>query len=152
MRSHPSGLYRQRGLALVELAVALPLLLLLLLGVAEMGRALYQYNTLVKAVRDGARHLTSDAYATDGQTLDPIAVSQMENLIRYGNTTGQGALLWDKSPSIETRTSSDSTGHYITIRARYNFAFVNGNPLSNLLRGLDGGSLPLSVSLTMRAQ
>ena len=42
----------QRGLAMVEFAIALPLLVLMLLGIAEFGRLLYQYNTLLQASRE----------------------------------------------------------------------------------------------------
>lgn len=57
--------HTMRGVAAVELAVVMIPLVLLVFGVAEFGRALYQYNTLVKAVRDAARtlslHSPSDA-------------------------------------------------------------------------------------------
>lgn len=46
---------RQQGLAMVELAIALPLLLLLLLGIGELGRLLWQYNSLLQASRDASR-------------------------------------------------------------------------------------------------
>lgn len=49
---------QQSGVAAVEMALLLPLLLLLAFGITEFGRAIYQYNTLAKAVRDGARHLS----------------------------------------------------------------------------------------------
>lgn len=48
----------QSGVAAVEMALLLGPLLLLALGVTELGRAVYQYNTLTKAVRDGARYLS----------------------------------------------------------------------------------------------
>ena len=48
----------QAGVAAIEMALLLPLLLLLAFGLTELGRAVYQYNTLAKAVRDGARHLS----------------------------------------------------------------------------------------------
>lgn len=47
-----------RGAAAVEFALVLIPLVLLVFGVAEFGRALYQYNTLAKAVRDSARMLS----------------------------------------------------------------------------------------------
>ena len=47
-----------QGAAAVEMALVLVSMLVLILGVAEFGRALYQYNTLTKAVRDAARHLS----------------------------------------------------------------------------------------------
>lgn len=47
-----------RGVAAVEFALLLIPLVLLVFGVAEFGRALYQYNTLAKTVRDSARMLS----------------------------------------------------------------------------------------------
>jgi Flp pilus assembly protein TadG len=46
----------QKGVAAVEFAILLPLLLLIVFGITEFGRALYNYNTLVKATRDAARY------------------------------------------------------------------------------------------------
>ena len=54
-------LTKSRGVAAVEMAVVLPLILLLLFVTAEIGRGFMQYNTLTKSVRDSARYL--------GQTL-----------------------------------------------------------------------------------
>jgi len=45
----------QKGQALVELALILPLMLLILFGITEFGRALYMVNTLNNAAREGAR-------------------------------------------------------------------------------------------------
>lgn len=47
-----------RGAVAVEFALLLIPLLMLALGAAEFGRALYQYNTLVKSTRDAARYLS----------------------------------------------------------------------------------------------
>lgn len=46
-----------QGVAAVELALLLVPLLLVVLGVAEFGRAIHTFNTLAKGARDGARHL-----------------------------------------------------------------------------------------------
>nr|WP_218043342.1 TadE family protein [Oryzomonas sagensis] len=54
----PPCLHRIRGSkgqALVELALILPILLLLILGVMEFGRAFYMKNMLTNAVRHAAR-------------------------------------------------------------------------------------------------
>ncbi|HEX2769458.1 MAG TPA: TadE family protein [Geobacteraceae bacterium] len=45
----------QKGQALVELAIILPLLVLLVFGVFEFGRVMYIKNTLNFAAREGAR-------------------------------------------------------------------------------------------------
>lgn len=49
------GRTNQKGQALVETALVLFLLLLLVLGIFEFGRAMYTKNTLVNAARAGAR-------------------------------------------------------------------------------------------------
>jgi len=63
----PSGC-RQGGAALVELAIVLPILLILAFGFTELGRLLYQQNQLTKQVTTGARFLarTYDAEAITG--------------------------------------------------------------------------------------
>jgi hypothetical protein len=49
-------LRREHGTQLVELALALPMMLMLLGGIAEFGRLFYTYSTLTNGVRAGARH------------------------------------------------------------------------------------------------
>lgn len=45
----------ERGQSLVEFALVLPVLLLLFMGILDFGRAVYAYNTLSNAAREGAR-------------------------------------------------------------------------------------------------
>lgn len=45
-----------RGQSLVEMALILPVLLLLVLTFLDLGRAVYYYSTIGNAVRDGARY------------------------------------------------------------------------------------------------
>ena len=46
---------RERGQAMVEFALVLPIFLLVLLGVFDFGRAIYAYNDVANAAREGAR-------------------------------------------------------------------------------------------------
>ena len=50
----PAG--RRRGQSLIELAVALPFLLLLMLGTIDLGRMFFDYIELRNAVREGAAY------------------------------------------------------------------------------------------------
>jgi Flp pilus assembly protein TadG len=75
----------QRGTAAVEFALILPLLLVLTLMVTELGRALMQYDTLTKSVRDAARYLSVQTPGTHQ--------AQARNLVVYGNTAGTGTPL-----------------------------------------------------------
>jgi Flp pilus assembly protein TadG len=58
---HPQTKQRRRGVAAVEFAFVLPLLLLLLLGIWELGRIIHVQILLNSAARDGAR-LAAQAY------------------------------------------------------------------------------------------
>lgn len=49
------GRPRTRGQALVEFALLLPVLVTLLFGILDLGRAVYAYNTIGNAARVGAR-------------------------------------------------------------------------------------------------
>jgi Flp pilus assembly protein TadG len=52
----------ERGLQLVEMAVALPFMLVVMAGITEFGNYFYTYASLSKATRAAARHLSSHAY------------------------------------------------------------------------------------------
>jgi Flp pilus assembly protein TadG len=77
----------QRGVAMMELALTLPLLLAVCFAVTEFGRAIYTYNTLAKSARDAARYLTTQ---TNGNAA---AWTIARNLVAYGNPAGSGAAL-----------------------------------------------------------
>ena len=48
-------LRRHRGQSMVEFAVLSPVFFLLLLGTIDLGRAVYIYNTISDAAREGTR-------------------------------------------------------------------------------------------------
>jgi Flp pilus assembly protein TadG len=55
----------EAGTQLAELAIVLPVILVLFGATAEFGRFFYTYNTLAKSTRAGARYLTASNQATD---------------------------------------------------------------------------------------
>ncbi|WP_269504979.1 TadE/TadG family type IV pilus assembly protein [Burkholderia sp. IMCC1007] len=73
---------RMRGVAAVEFALVLMPMVVLATGVAEFGRAIYQYETLTKATRNAARYLS--VYLPSDSAY-PLAAAQC--LVVYGNTT-----------------------------------------------------------------
>jgi Flp pilus assembly protein TadG len=54
-RSHRRAADRSPGQALVEFALVIPIFLLLLVALFDLGRAVFAYNTLTNAAREGAR-------------------------------------------------------------------------------------------------
>ncbi|HLC02865.1 MAG TPA: TadE/TadG family type IV pilus assembly protein [Anaerolineales bacterium] len=47
---------RQRGQELVEYALALPIFLLLIMSILDLGRGVYCYSAIFNSVREGARY------------------------------------------------------------------------------------------------
>lgn len=94
----PTGHRRAaRGLAMVELAITLPVLLTLLAGATELARAMQQYETVVKSARAAARYMSQFAPGTTG------AQAQATNLVIYGNLAGSGTPL---APGLANATIS----------------------------------------------
>ncbi|MDE2387811.1 MAG: pilus assembly protein [Betaproteobacteria bacterium] len=107
---------KMQGAVAVEFALLLLPLLLLLLGVAEFGRALYQYNTLVKTTRDSVRHLSHLNPASSGYA---DAKTEATCLAVYGNTTCSGVTLLPglttSMVSINPVNTTTSAGTAITL-------------------------------------
>jgi Flp pilus assembly protein TadG len=53
---HPKRHGNERGASVVEAAVVTPLLLFILLGAIDLGRAYFTYLTIIDAAREGARY------------------------------------------------------------------------------------------------
>jgi Flp pilus assembly protein TadG len=53
---------RSRGQAIAEFAIVIPIFLLFLVGLFDLGRAVFAYNTLTNAAREGARTAIVNQY------------------------------------------------------------------------------------------
>jgi hypothetical protein len=82
----------KRGVAAIELALLMVLFLMpLTFGVIELSRAVNQYNTVAKAVRDASRYLSNRACPFGGSGAAVLTAAQ--NLVRYGSTASGGDLI-----------------------------------------------------------
>jgi hypothetical protein len=79
----------QRGQAAVETALVIPLLMLALFGAYQIGRLLYIYHILQKAMRGGAQHVIRLQGVNFCDSADP-ALFDAKNFIVYGNLQGAG--------------------------------------------------------------
>jgi len=64
----------ERGAAMAELAILVPILVLLLGAVAEFGRYFQQYNTLAKSTRTAARYLSNHSFPDNQEAAQNLAV------------------------------------------------------------------------------
>ncbi len=67
----------QNGVAAVEFAILIFVLLLIAAGIFEFGRAFWYYDALAKATRDAARYLSS----ADATTISSVGVPAAANLV-----------------------------------------------------------------------
>lgn len=144
---------RQRGLAMVEAAIVLPVLLLLLFATAELGRLFYSYNTVNKLAREGARYISNDAFTGEVPVVDLTTERQQatQRYVVYGNAAGTG------TPVLRYLTTGDVTvtgsgGNFVTVTINYAQVPIFGGLLPMFGFGSDiDVSFPLQASVTMRA-
>jgi Flp pilus assembly protein TadG len=151
---------KQRGAAIVEFALILPLLLILTFITVEFGRALYEYNIIAKSVRDAVRYLSMQDPTI--ATTDPGKVAIAKRLVVFGNPdpafTGPALArglelsqvpdpIWDvgvgSNPSINTVTIR-VTGYRFQLMAPVVFGLQFGDANGEISFG--------DISATMRAQ
>jgi hypothetical protein len=118
---------KQRGAAMVELALVLPILTLLMFGFIEVGRALYQQNMLTKAISTGARFIARapeavSANCQQGATWQQT-VDQARALIIFPGT-GSRLLLRGLDDEAALSFSLRRQNAVCVIRIEANIAYV----------------------------
>jgi Flp pilus assembly protein TadG len=138
---------RERGLATIEFAITIPVLLFLMLATAEIGRVLFQYNTLTKAVRDGARYAATNAAVGTTRVVNITAEVRNEtrNLVVTGNRVGTGAALLP-GLTVNNVTVTDVGNGFVQVAATYTYAPIVGATLPSF-----GFGTPISLALTLPA-
>jgi Flp pilus assembly protein TadG len=150
MRRFPTGLVPARhienGQSLVELAFAMPVVLLLLLGTVDLGRAFYTYVAITNAAREGARFgasfPTNNSGIRDRVRLEIIGTNLSIGDDQIPDPTCNEYV--DDSTVMGGGISCGATvaGDYITVRVNYPFQF-----LTIYLLGI--GEITMSNAATM---
>ena len=132
----------QKGAALVEFAIVLPLLLMLVFGMIEFSIMFYDKAVITNASREGAR--AGIVYDVPAR----ISTGDIETIV--GNYCG-GRLITFGSTNQETTTVSGpciNAGDTITVTVTYPYDFL---VLPNFVTTLTG-SIDLSAVTTMRCE
>ena len=129
-----SFLRSERAAALVEFAIVLPVLLLLVFGIIDFGRALNTQNNLTAAVREGARRAAVQYPTVNNQAI-------RDSVRKYLQPLG------GEAPDVRVdQNVFDGTVQSITVAVdRYPFRPVT--PIAEIL-GLE--TIPISASATFR--
>ena len=128
-----------RGTSVVEMAIVLPLLLMLMFAIGEFGIAFTQYQTLINATREGARTgvLFRGASCVAGTVKTDISTTVGNYMVAAGVPTG----------TVTTTSTGECAGAgtqvVVTSLVPYTFAALPG------LAGLQS-DITLSARSTMR--
>src|SRR4030088_1860892 len=106
----------RRGQAVIEMALAAPLLSLMLFGLVDFGRAYFQYISLVNAAREGAR------YAAYGYTNLSNAAAPAQNTVQGRLMLADGGLNIPNDAGHIQINFYDTTVTPARICAHYDFA------------------------------
>jgi len=132
------------GAELIEMAIVLPLLLLLFFGMVDFGFMFQRYVVLTNAAAEGARvaslpgYTTADviarvnAYAVDGGIPGPVTTTR----VAVALPGGAGGGTWP--------------GSQVTVTHVYNFQYIG--PILTIFGRATPGSVTMTSRATMRHQ
>jgi len=133
----------RRGSVAVEMALILPLMLILMFGGLEGGYYLWSEHKMLKAVRDGARFAGRQPFdkfdCSSGTVNDSATEIEIGNVTRTGTIDGSGPV---KIPGWTTNSPS------ITISVLP----CNSTPSTGLYQELPNGGPIVTVSATLNYQ
>ena len=115
-----------RGQAIVELALVLPVILLLIVGVLEFARAWNLHQVMTDAVREGARR----AAIADGAPLDSVKAPMWRSLVQFGYNpdASHGNAYMDVSPAGSFKVSGDIVT--VTLSFPYKIWVLGNRPIT----------------------
>ena len=137
----------ERGQALLEMAVTLPLLLLVSVAIFEFGRAYQTWQILTNAAREGARVAVLPNTTTSDVQNRVTAYLQAGQLPNYNSAT----VSVNQNSSMALNATTTETMSVVTVN--YPFSFMVINPVANLVvsgSNLGGSPLTLTASAEMR--
>lgn len=130
----------QGGQGLVEFALALPVLLLILLGLADFGRAFYYTTTISNAARAGAEYAAKNAGAGANTTTIGYKVCNETGFVSYSATATCPGLSVSVSPSPPIAGGPD-----VTVTVTYNFELISSYLVGRIV---GGDPIPLRAQAT----
>ena len=105
-----------KGAAAAEMALAAPLLIILMFGAMELGNFFLDQHVVVKSVRDAARYAAREPFPEDtGCSVSGDVVTRTQNLTRTGQVTAGGTArlyYWTNPASVSVSVACDTSGDY----------------------------------------
>lgn len=114
-----------KGIALLELAIIIPLLAALVFGICEFGWAMYVTNTLGNAARAGARFaIVTDPLASN----DPRVAARVRDCLTFSYAAGDLSVTNNRATSSEPVTVTVTLIHRTFTKF---FTMLDGRPFTS---------------------
>ncbi len=120
----------QRGQELVEFAIVLPLLLIIVIGLMDLGRAFHASITIANASRAGVRYAVSFGYVDNGNTVAPIEADIKSKVVQEAQNSG----ITIDPTLVDIDCSTPSCNHgidSITVSVSYDFPLLFNSIIGN---------------------
>lgn len=116
---------QRRGQSLVEFALILPVLILIFMGIVDFGRAIYAYNSVSNAAREGARTgIVNQGTGAGGAYLAAIEAANQATALGLDPTDPTQVLVTFPDPDPSHNCSVISVGCPISVRVQYQFTAI----------------------------
>ena len=126
-----------RGQAVVELALVLPVLLLLVVGIFEFAQAWRSHQVITNAAREGARAAAVDNPAIGRDSVEAVVRNALA-----------GSSLDPQTARIQLQGVNGDWGTPVRVEIRYPYSFTFLRPFMDWTGG--GESITLSTAAVMR--
>jgi Flp pilus assembly protein TadG len=133
----------QRGAAIIETALTLPILLLVSVGIFEFGRAYETWEVLTNAAREGARVAILPGSTSGAVDTRVRGYLQMGGLVHDGTV---GVAL--TSTSVSMGATGNASASKVTVT--YPFTFMVLQPVAQLV--VSGSMAGAPITLTSNAE
>ncbi len=146
---HPASSKRPKGLVIVEMAIILPVMMLLIFATIDFGRMFFTQITLQHAMREGGRFgVTGQRLPVPGQPQD--LQTRIASIRQVVNNAAVGVSVQPENIIVSSSSGGANNagqgGDTITISMSYQFQFVT--PLVG--KYFNGGSQDFTVSTSFR--
>lgn len=106
----------QRGQTLVEFALILPVFIFLLMGIFDLGRAVYAYNTISNAARQAVRLAIVD------QNFDAIKTEAVDHAVSLGIVAADVDVTFRKPASTDVCISPIALACEVEVVVHYHYS------------------------------
>jgi Flp pilus assembly protein TadG len=136
----------ERGSQLIEMALVLPVMLLLLAGIVDMGFLFKDYQVVTNAAREGARMA-----ALPGWTTDQIT-GRVNSYLAAGGLAGTATTTVTNVTIVtDAGTGRSIGGTRVTVELPHTYMVIG--PISQLIQGASvANTVTLRAAVTMRTE